>query len=94
MFKVCLIAFKIINQLSPAYLQTTINLKLPDITSNTRLLRSTLDFYKVELPQHENTLEYTMAKHWNNLPISVRSHNNVNMFKKDLKTHYFSIAFP
>ena len=94
MFKVCLIAFKIINQLAPAYLQTTINLKLPDITSNTRLLRSTLDFYKVELPQHENTLEYTMAKHWNNLPISVRSHNNVNMFKKDLKTHYFSIAFP
>ena len=86
--------FKILNNLSPDYLKDTVHVKLPNIDGSTRLLRSTLDFYKVELPKHNNTYEYTMAKHWNNLPINIRSCTNVEIFKKSLKTHYFNLAFP
>ena len=94
MFKLCLMAFKIFNNLSPDYLKDTVHVKLPNIDGSTRLLRSTLDFYKVELPKHNNTYEYTMAEHWNNLPINIRSCTNVEIFKKSLKTHYFNLAFP
>ena len=94
MFKLCLMAFKILNNLSPDYLKDVICAKLPNIDGSTRLLRSTLDFYKVEIPKHINTYEYTMATQWNNLPINIRSSNNVEIFKKALKTHYFTLAFP
>ena len=94
MFKLCLLAFKILNNISPDYLKDIICFKIPNFDSNYRLLRSTLDFYKVELPPQNNTLQYIMALHWNSLPINLRLHTNVEYFKKDLKTHYFTLAFP
>ena len=93
MFKLCLLSFKILNGQSPDYLKNTIYIKQPDFDCNYRLLRSTLDFYKVDLPMQTNTLQYTMARHWNCLPINLRMHTNVEKFKKDLKTHYFTLAF-
>ena len=93
MFKVCLIAFKILNDLSPDYLKNVVCFKTPSIESNTRLLRSTLDFYQVEVPKKQNTYEYTMASHWNSLPINIRLINDIDVFKKHLKTHFFTLAF-
>ena len=60
--EVCLIAFKLLNGLSPANLQNILIYKLPNIENDTRILRSTatLDCYKVGLPKHEDTLKYKL----------------------------------
>ena len=91
MFKLCLIAFKILNNLSPVYLQNVICFKIPVI--GTRLLRSSLDFYQVELPRQRDTNEYIMAEYWNALPINIRLLHDIDIFKRDLKTYFFTLAF-
>ena len=93
MFKVCLMVFKVLNDISPDYLQDAVTIDVPNIGNETRILRSTLDFYKVKFPSSKDSFEYVMAKHWNSLPINLRMHSNINTFKKDLKTYYFSMAF-
>jgi len=85
--------FKVLNGISPDYLQDAVTIDIPDIGNETRILRSTLDFYKVKFPTSKDSFEYVMAKHWNSLPINLRMHSNINTFKKDSKTYYFSMAF-
>ena len=89
-YKLCLTVFKILNGLSPDYLKDKIT---PVIPSDFSFLRSSLDLTKLELPKFDNTYKYSMAKNWNMLPITLRSCGNIENFKKQLKTHYFSIAY-
>ena len=90
MFKLCLIVYKILKGSSPEYLKDKVVEKIP---TDLRFLRSSLDLTKLELPKSHNTYQYSMAKNWNALPISIRNCNTVENFKKQLKTHYFTEAY-
>ena len=57
-------------------------------------LRSTLNTTILELPEFENTIKYQMAKTWNSLPFELRNCHKIETFKRQLKTHYFSIDYP
>ena len=84
--------FKILNGTSPEYLQNAATVDIANIENGSRMLRSSLDFFRIKVPR-DNSYEYTMAEHWNSLPIYIRSESNVNTLKKALKTYYFSIVF-
>ena len=58
-YKICLTVFKILNGLSPDYLKDKVTSVIPLDYS---FLRSSLDLTKLQLPRHENTYKYAMAK--------------------------------
>jgi len=93
MFKLCLLVFKTMYGFSPEYLEDKIQQRTIQ-TESLIFLRSDLDVTRLELPVNENTIQYCMAKYWNKLPINIRSCNSVETFKSQLKTYYFTQAFP
>ena len=56
-------------------------------------LRSNDDDWKVQQVVQRETLQYTMIKHWNELPYDIRCLPSLDNFKTKLKTHYFNLAF-
>ena len=91
MFKLCLLVFKTMYGFAPDYLEDKLEQRT---TTNLIFLRSNLDMTRLELPLNQDTIQYSMAKYWNLLPINIRSCNTVDKFKSQLKTHYFTKAFP
>ena len=91
MYKLCLLVYKTMYGFSPLYLEDKIEERT---TINLIFLRSNLDMTRLELPLHQNSIQYAMAKHWNTLPIALCSCNSIEKFKSQLKTHYFTKAFP
>ena len=91
-YKLCLIAFKVLNGEAPSYLDEMVDLKIP--TNIGMELRSTLNTTILELPEFENTIKYQMAKTWNSLPLELRNCSKIETFKRQLKAHYFSIDYP
>ena len=91
-YKLCLIAYKVLNGEAPSYLDEIVDLKIP--TNIGMQLRSTLDTIILELPEFENTIKYKMAKSWNSLPFELRNCRKIETFKRQMKAHYFSIDYP
>ena len=91
MYKSCVMVYKIINGLAPDYMNDLI---IMDSPSSNIYLRSDNDYFKVMQTGYENTLQYAMIKNWNTLPYNLRSSENIYIFKKQLKTYYFNLAFP
>ena len=90
MYKACIFVFKILNCKAPSYLDDFI---LLGVLSH-RDCRSNSDFLIAQQTTNENTVQYAMIKHWNNLPYDVRSLTSLDVFKNKLKTFYFNVAFP
>ena len=44
--------------------------------------------------QEHPTLTSEINREWNQLPLSLRSLNEIKSFKNQLKTYYFTKAFP
>ena len=89
MYKTCLFVFKILHSISPQYLDDFIYIRFPSEMN----LRSNDDDWKVQQVVQRKTLQYTMIKHWNELPYDIRCLPSLNNFKTKLKTHYFNLAF-
>lgn len=90
MFKSCVLVYKILNGMAPTYLQGIVEVQPPSF----RYLRSSDDWYKLSNPNgFMNCLQGAMVRNWNKLPLSVRGQGTIKLFKKHLKTHYFSLAF-
>ena len=57
------------------------------------------DFFMLKVPHRPNfsrsegAFSYVGPKLWNELPFSLRSLDNIDIFKKSLKSHLFNIAF-
>ena len=57
------------------------------------------DFYLLKMPpppqfkRTEGAFSYSGPKTWNELPYSLRCINDIDIFKKCLKTYYFDIVF-
>ena len=99
-FKTSLLCFKIFNKMAPDYLLDN----FPRFEHNTRInLRTETGrgrdnyMFAIQLPPHKKeTLFYKMKAEWNQLPLKIRKTKleDINIFKKNLKTHYFKQAFP
>ena len=92
-FKVLLLVFKSLNGLAPFYLS---NLLLPYEPS--RALRSSgshlLIVPKVRTKTYgEASFQYYGPRLWNSLPEDLRAAPTVHIFKSQLKTYLFSLAF-
>ena len=89
-YKMCLITFKILNGLSPVYLQDFIQLHTPKRTH----LRTDCDRYRLQVPsKYSNTISYKMIMLWNALPYTLRAMDSLAVFKKHLKTYFYNLAF-
>ena len=90
LFKVLLLVFKGINNLTPAYLSHL----LIHYTSGRRGLRSE-NAHLLFIPRTQRSSYGDRAfcvagpRLWNSLPIHIKSSLSVNVFKKALKTHLF-----
>ena len=87
--------FKSINNVVPNYLKESIIMKGQLNIS----LRNENDYFLLESPaiphlnQTDRGVFHAAPKIWNSLPYELRSLNDVNMFKKNLKTYLFNVAF-
>ena len=85
-YKLCLIAFKIVNNLAPQY--------LTDTSYFCRSLRENLrignDHFVLNSKHHiQNSISHKRCVSWNALPYVLRTEICLTKFKKDLKTTYF-----
>ena len=94
-YKIALMVFKCLNDLAPKYL-----IDLLDIRECKRQsLRLDNDFFVLKLPPTPNYVRtegafcHSGPRIWNDLPYTLRCISDVTSFKKDLKTHYFNLAF-
>ena len=93
-YKITLLVFKCLNGCGPKYLCDL--LKKPP---KTRTLRSSSDSLKLVVPLvktetfGKRSFRFAAPTEWNELPYHIRNCDNVEHFKKSLKTHYFKQAF-
>ena len=96
-FKIATLVFKCLNNSAPIYLQNM----LAQVNSN-RLrtgLRSKSEFKKLVVPFCKKktfanrSFSVSGPTVWNSLPSDIRSSENIQTFKRKLKTHYFRLAF-
>ena len=96
-FKIAMLVYKCLNNSAPKYLQ---NLLAEEIETQKRSsLRSNSEFKKLKVPfcQRKTFAERSFSVCgpvvWNALPSDIRASENISVFKKKLKTHYFRIAY-
>ena len=93
-FKVCLLVFKILNGQAPEYLCELVERDSLEGCKNTRL-RPDHDSFRLKVPKLPSSkidnrrFSNYAPETWNSLPLTIRSSNDVSLFKKLLKTHYF-----
>ena len=92
-FKVLLLVFKCLNGLGPSYLSDLLLSYQPS-----RTLRSSgtglLIIPKVRTKTHGEAAFSHYGPHlWNSLPENIRAAESVDIFKRRLKTHLFSLVF-
>ena len=94
-FKIALTVFKCINNIAPTYLQKMIKVK----DQPTKNLRTESDYFLLQHPppsnlrRTERSFTHCAPVVWNSLPYSLRTMNDVTLFKKRLKTHLFCETF-
>ena len=94
-FKLCLIAFKIRIGTAPLYLLNTFEFFQPSTTIALRhgVGRDEL-MMKINLAQMKNlTVLSKIIIEWNDLPFQIRNISDIEIFKTQLKTHFFKKAF-
>lgn len=93
-FKILLLVFKALNGKGPSYL-----VDLLEPHSQRVGLRSNVDPLKLHEPRYNldsygaRSFSCAAPRLWNKLPLAIRHSNSVESFKRNLKTHMFSIAF-
>ena len=90
MYKTCVMVYKILNGLAPSYMNDFVVLHFPSEFS----LRSNNDNLIISQMSYRNTIQHAMIANWNCLPYHLRSLESLITFEKQLKTHYFTLAFP
>ena len=94
-FKVCLIAFKVVQGMAPAYLMEKVEMFQPSHMTCLRLGQGR-DFlmFKDDLQPHKDaTWISEMVSEWNKIPLNIRCSTELDVFKKELKTYYFREAY-
>ena len=92
-FKIALLTFKSLHAIAPSYLSSLVRPYVPS-----RALRSS-SAHRLCVPHVSSVFGSRGFRSagpaiWNSLPLSVTSCSTIHTFKKQLKTHLFSSAFP
>lgn len=94
-FKIALLVFKCLNNIAPKYLVSLIQLR----DTKRKSVRLDDDYYRLKVPpspQYVRTdaaFAFSGPRIWNELPYSLRCMNDIKVFKSNLKTYFFQIAF-
>ena len=95
-FKILLLVYKAIHNQAPSYLQNLISIRSSSLASSSRRLRSHTSAHLQLMPGPRTKTQYgdrsftvIAPKLWNELPISVREAQSVDVFKSLLKSHLF-----
>ena len=92
-YKSCMITYKVMNGLCPEYLNDTVKQYSDYINYNVHFTRAQCDVMMLKPSVSKNPMSEKLVTHWNSLPISLRYITELELFKKDLKTHLFVRAF-
>ena len=92
-YKLLLYTFKVLTERAPVYLQELLTIHVPtrSLRSENSMLLSkprvcTKTFGEKQFDRAASTL-------WNNLPSSIRHEQSMGIFKKQLKTYLFRLAY-
>ena len=94
-FKIALTTYKCINNIAPEYLKQCIHVKEQPL----RYLRNDEDYFLLRVPpvpnyrRTERSFSHAGPSVWNTLPYNLRTITDIAMFKKQLKTYLFEVAF-
>ena len=91
-----LFVYKTLNGLAALYLSELIELKKPgrhNLRTNSDTLLLKYPAFKSLTTLCDRSFTCAAPKLWNSLPKTIRCANNVNIFKRLLKTHLFRDAF-
>ena len=94
-FKVYVITFKALHASGPAYIRDMLKVK----RSLYSLRSSPVGLLTLEVPKTrhktlgDRSFMSAARREWNALPSELRSLDDLAVFKKQLKTHYFAVAF-
>ena len=94
-YKICVLAFQVIHHNKPAYLSGLLKVFRTD---SDMVLRHNTEPHRLHEPRvnHElgfRAFENCAPRLFNKLPISVKNTDNIDVFKKRLKTYLFSEAY-
>ena len=90
-----MIAFKIVNGISPDYLTEGLEMFQPTTTINLRDNYGRDEFmFKFPLLNDNYSLLSQLILNWNSLPHNIRTAESIGQFKSRLKTHFFRKAYP
>ena len=96
-YKLSLTIHKAIHHNSPDYLASLLHLYMPTTTLHTRssntFILATPHLYNLH-SSHIRSFSLSAPYHWNSLPNHLRTIISTPTFKRHLKTHLFSRAFP
>ena len=87
--------FKCVNNLAPKYLASLIKIR----TTGRYSVRLDNDYFLLEtvaqtnIKRAEGAFSFIGPRIWNDLPFKLRSMNDLSIFKKSLKTHFFNLAY-
>ena len=93
-FKTAVIVYKSLRDLGPSYLRDLLTLYHPN-----RTLRSVEDCWKLAVPRAklptagDRAFQVNGPTTWNKIPLHIRASDDLNSFKKALKTFYYKQAF-
>ena len=92
-FKICLITFKCLHNLAPSYLSDMLQIKERgryELRSRHRPVLLDKPRYKCET-FGGRSFRVAAPELWNSLPDNIRGLNNIELFKKHLKSHFFQL---
>ena len=93
-FKICLLSYKVVYGIAPQYLSELLEVDSPSVPSKTRLKSDDALRLRTTRPSKTRVGERRFTNCapdiWNNLPLEMRSLQDVESFKRHLKTHFFT----
>ena len=92
-FKICLLTFKTLSTVQPAYLHDLLSISNPSHSLRGNKGRL-LSVPKIRSKTGARAFSSCAPVLWNVLPLSLRSAESERTFRKQLKTYLFSLAYP
>ena len=92
-FKILLLTFKAIHGLAPIYLQDMVKIHVPERNTRTGKQRELVRTSPRLKSYGERAFAYSSHHLWNNLPVDVRLIDNIEHFKKVIKTLLFKQSY-
>ena len=88
-----LLMFKIMNGMTPAYLEDIFTRNIGRSVYNLRISRRNVALPAVKTDYYRNSFDYNRAKIWNALPNKMKYEKSMRAFKRTLESLNLSIDF-